>query len=83
MNAESGSNYWEREVAGTKEDPFKTFDGVMSYLANLTDSVKNQSVIASKPSVIVNVDGNEVHNFHSGDRGGTFLVSNERFPSCK
>ena len=74
MNAESGSNYWEREVAGTKEDPFKTFGGVMSYLANLTDSVKNQSVITSKPSVIVNLDGNQVHYFHTGDREGTFLV---------
>ena len=74
MNAESGSNYWEREVAGTKEDPFKNIGGVMSYLANLTDSVKNQSVITSKPSVIVNLDGNQVHNFASGDKEGTFLV---------
>ena len=74
VNAESGSNYWEREVAGTKEDPFKTFGGVMSNLTNLTDSVKNKSVNASKPSVIVNLDGNETHNFASGDRNGTFLV---------
>ena len=74
VNAESGSNYWEREVAGTKEDPFKTFGGVMSYLANLTDSVKNKSKTASKPSVIVNLDGTEVHYFARGDRKGTFLV---------
>ena len=55
----------------------------MNYLAILTDSVKNQSVIESKPSVIVNLDGNEVHNFESGDRQGTFLVYDYFDLSCK
>ena len=64
MNAESGTDYWKKDVAGKKDDPFKSIRGVMSFLANLTEKVvTNKTFKASKPSLVVNLDGTQVHNF--------------------
>ena len=72
MNAENGTDYWKKDVAGTKDDPFKSIAGVMNYLANFTEKVKTKEIIASQPFVIVNLDGNETHNFIN--ENATFLI---------